>query len=293
MRLCILCLAIAVSFFSYSQAQIELDNITISKNNDSIYVEIITSESVQYEHFLIKTAPEKIVVDLKGTVNNWSKQKFLSLPLKSIARIRTSQFQVTPELVARVVLDVNRPVNYTVEQLPAGLRISIPAVESEQVFTPWNAKQQLIKVVTLERKSIKKPAKAEMKITSKAKQTKIRPKRKSGIKLESFPKRKLIKYKAGNVRDPFMPLVGTRKASMVPGEVPEIENQSIVGIFHDESGRQALLEDTNGNGFILKPNDRIQNGYLVSIQQRKAIFQISEYGWTRTVALKLQLPELK
>ena len=52
-------------------------------------------------------------------------------------------------------------------------------------------------------------------------------------------------------------------------------------------------EDAEGNGFILKPNDRVQNGFLVSIYKDKAIFQVTEYGWTRTVALNLQMPELK
>jgi hypothetical protein len=76
----------------------------------------------------------------------------------------------------------------------------------------------------------------------------------------------------------------------LPGEVPAIENLALVGIFEDDDGRQALFEDTESNGFILRANDKVQNGYLVTIQKDKAIFQVSEYGWTRTVALNLKTP---
>jgi len=204
--------------------------------------------------------------------------------LKSIERVRTSQFQVSPELITRVVFDVNRPLSYTVEQLPMGLRIVIPAIEGEQAFIPWKASHQLKQLAVLaeKEKPKAKPAKAKKK-TSIAK--------KPRVKIESFPKRKLVKYKAGNKRDPFKPLVGIGGATLMPGDTPAIENLSLVGIFNDETGSKALFEDAEGNGYLLKPNDRVQNGYLVSIQNNKAIFQVTEYGWTRTVALNLELSE--
>ncbi len=280
----LLCLATVVLIFSVAQAEIELNDITISKHENSIYIDVTTSKPCLYEHFMIKEAPEKIVVDLKGTVNNWPKKKFLNLPLKSIERVRTSQYQVSPELITRVVFDVNRPLSYTVEQLPMGLRIIIPAVESEQAFIPWKAGQQLKQLAVLAEKEKPKvkPAKAKKKTSTT---------RKPKVKIESFPKRKLVKYKAGGKRDPFKPLVGTGSATFMSGDVPAIENLSLVGIFDDETGSRALFEDAEGNGYLLKPNDRVQNGYLVSIQNNKAIFQVTEYGWTRTVALNLEFPE--
>jgi len=118
-------------------------------------------------------------------------------------------------------------------------------------------------------------------------------KKKSGIKIESFPKRKLVKYKAGSHRDPFKPLIGSGGGNLAPGEIPAVENLSLVGVFDEDAGVKALFEDSEGNGFLFKPGDRVQNGYLVSVRKDKAVFQVTEYGWTRTVALKLQMTEIK
>ena len=67
----------------------------------------------------------------------------------------------------------------------------------------------------------------------------------------------------------------------------------MVGILEDIDGYRALLEDADGSGYILSQNDKIKNGYLVSVTEDKAVFQITEYGWTRTVALELELPEIR
>jgi hypothetical protein len=258
------CLAIVFLLYNVSAAEIDLSNIAVSRQGDSLFVEITTTNPCLYEHFMIKKAPEKIVVDLKGAINNWPKQKFMSLPFKSIERIRTSQFQAKPEPITRVVLYINRPIGYN--------------VEDEQTFTPWKA-QQALKTVIPEQRSIEKPKTPEKKP-------------KPTIRVESFPRRKVVTYKPGSQRDPFKALVGAG-TSLKAGEVPAVENLTLVGVFSDESGDKALFEDSEGNGYILRPSDRVKNGYLVSIQKDKAIFQVTEYGWTRTVALVLEVPELK
>ena len=273
------CLAMVFLVYNVSAAEIELGNITVSGQGDSIFIEITTTKPCLYEHFMIKEAPEKIVVDLKGAINNWPKQKFLSLPFKSIERIRTSQFQAKPELITRVVLDINRSIGYRVEELPMGLIVKIPAVDDEQAFTPWKA-QQALKTVIPVKQSIDKP-------------TSPKKKPKPTVRVESFPKRKVVIYKPGGQRDPFKALVGGAGTSLRVGEVPAVENLILVGVFIDETGDKALFEDAEGNGYILRSNDRVKNGYLVSIQKDKAIFQVTEYGWTRTVALVLEVPELK
>jgi len=271
----ILCLAVALLLpFSVSLADITLENIAISKHGDSIYVDITTSETCYYEHFLTKTGPQRIVVDLEGTINNWSQKRFGNLPLKSIDSIRTSQYQIKPEYVTRVVLDINRPVKYMSEELAKGVRIKIPAVAGEQASISWNAKPQVRSAS--QEKIVEKPIK-----------------KKSSVKIESFPKRKLVEYKSVSSRDPFKPLIGTGGVQLVTGRLPAVENLTLVGILEEESGNRALFEDTEGNGYILKPLDPVNSGYLVSVKKDKAIFQITEYGWTRTVALNLQIEEIK
>jgi hypothetical protein len=276
-------LAIVLCLIIPGMASTDLKNIEVSFQGDSVYIDITTVKPSIYEHFMIKEAPEKIVVDLKATINDWPRKSFSNLPFKSIERIRTSQFQVDPELISRVVLDINRPIGYSVEQLPLGVRIKIPAIENEQQFQTWNAAAAPKTVV---KKIVEKP------VQKTTKPAKAAPPKKTMIKVEEFPKRKAIKYKVASSRDPFKPLVG-QGANLLSGQVPAVENLTMVGVFDDEGGMKALFEDSEGNGFILRANDRVQNGYLVSINKDKAIFQITEYGWTRTVALNLQMPELK
>jgi len=278
------CLAMVVLLYSVSAADIELNNITVSEQGDSIVVEINTTQPCLYEHFMIEDAPEKIVVDLKGTFNNWPKQKFLSLPFKSIESIRTSQFQVKPEPITRVVLDINRSIGYRVEESPLGLIVKIPAVLDEQDFAPWKAQQALKTVIPEKRNTVTQNIDKSVAIEKKAK---------PATRIESFPRRKVIAYEPGSVRDPFKALVGGTGTSLRAGEVPAVENLTLVGVFSDETGDKALFEDAEGNGYILRANDRVKNGFLVSILKDKAIFQVTEYGWTRTVALVLEVPELK
>ncbi len=275
-------LAVVLMSFNVSLADIFLDDISVSKQGDSVSIDIKTTKPCLYEHFMIKDAPEKIVIDLQGTTNNWSRKRFEGLPFKSIEKIRTSQFQVKPALVTRVVLDINRAIGYRVEELPMGVRIKIPASKDETGFAQWNTNQKVQPV-----KVVNKPKPK----SSPKKQSAAGPK-KSLTKVDDFPKRKTVKYKPLTSRDPFKTLVG-KGATIMTGQVPSVENLALVGVFDDDTGSKALFEDAEGNGFILKPNDRVQNGFLVSIYKDKAIFQITEYGWTRTVALNLQMPELK
>jgi hypothetical protein len=69
--------------------------------------------------------------------------------------------------------------------------------------------------------------------------------------------------------------------------VPAAEQLRLVGIMRSLAGNKALLEDGEGNGYILAPGDRVRNGYLVSVSESKVLFQVTEYGWTKTVAMEL------
>jgi Tfp pilus assembly protein PilP len=62
----------------------------------------------------------------------------------------------------------------------------------------------------------------------------------------------------------------------------------LVGVLKAPDGSAALLEDFEGYGYILKDGDQVKNGYVVQIGQDKIIFQIKEYGWSRTIALRLE-----
>ena len=114
----------------------------------------------------------------------------------------------------------------------------------------------------------------------------------SGVEIESYPKREVVSYGTSGFRDPFEPLVGGQGGQYGKG-LPAVENLVLVGILADDDGNRALLEDAEGNGYLMVARDRVKDGYLVSVTNDKAIFQITEYGWTRTVALELDLMEIK
>ncbi len=277
-----ICLGLAVIAPDAARAVNYLKDIKVQKAADSIAVIVTTGQPCEYSPFLTSTKPERIVLDLTGVVNAWDNKKFMELPLKSIEAIRTSQFKSDPEPVTRVVLDIGRSIDFRSFQNGSDIVIKLPAVQDETDFADWSVKGVVPKTA------------ARVEVESKpAVEEKPREKRKaSGVEIESYPKRKLVAYGTSGYRDPFQPLIGG-PGGQLGQELPVLENLALVGILLDEDGYRALLEDAEGNGYMMQPKDRVKNGYLVSVTDDKAIFQITEYGWTRTVALELDLTELK
>lgn len=110
-----------------------------------------------------------------------------------------------------------------------------------------------------------------------------------GTFMQVSPNRKVIRYHSEGRRDPFSPLTGRDRfaSGKKRRAVPAAEQLRLVGIMRSLSGNKALLEDGEGNGYILAPGDRVRNGYLVSVSENKVLFQVTEYGWTKTVAMEL------
>ncbi len=257
-----------------------LKDISVQKAGDTAVVIISTTRADQYKVFLTDGKPERIVIDLQGVTNSWTKKRFMELPFKSIQSIRTSQYRTTPVLESRVVLDIGRPIDFRDFRKDNDIIIKLPLIEGEGDFPGWHA--------------MTKGAPAVVQKTAEAPIQKARAPKKTtaGVMLESYPKRKLVTYGTAGFRDPFMPLIGGVSGTL-SSSLPVLENLKLVGILEDIDGNRALLEDSEGNGYILMPNDKVKNGYLVSVTKKKAIFQITEYGWTRTVALELKIPELE
>ena len=115
-----------------------------------------------------------------------------------------------------------------------------------------------------------------------------RPTKTSGTLADRFPKRKIIEYQSWGRRDPFTQLVDRSRAGYMPGEIPNVGTLRLVGVLNAPDGSSALLEDFEGYAYILKDGDQVKNGYVVQIGQDKIIFQIKEYGWSRTIALRLE-----
>ncbi len=112
-----------------------------------------------------------------------------------------------------------------------------------------------------------------------------------GTIVAEFPTRMVIKYTPGSSRDPFASLLDLEAAKNnkpTSRKIPDVETSRLVGVL-ESAGNQnrALLEDRDGYGYILKPGDKVKKGYVSKIYSDKALFQLFEYGWSRTVALRL------
>ena len=102
-----------------------------------------------------------------------------------------------------------------------------------------------------------------------------------------FPQRMGITYAAASSRDPFETLVEIGKnnrKNVDMNKVPNVEALNLVGILESIMGHDAaLMEDLDGIGYILRPGDRVQSGFVTQIDDKAVSFQINEYGWSRTV----------
>ncbi len=127
--------------------------------------------------------------------------------------------------------------------------------------------------------------------TSRFRRTPAFAKKIKGTMVAEFPKRLLMKYRATDRRDPFETLINDAKVYSSPVEqrVPNVEGLRLVGIIESSTGaNSALFEDTDGYGYILNGGDRVQKGYVLRVESDKVYFQIFEYGWSRTVALRIE-----
>jgi hypothetical protein len=154
-----------------------------------------------------------------------------------------------------------------------------PAEKSETKSMNPAAEEEKLALLSSEEKSIK-----EKTVPPESLIVVSRP---GGTELEVVFQRKVVYYHGEDRRDPFAPLTGRISTDFGKLPLPMFESLKLVGVLKDEEGNRALLEDEKGYGYILKNGDKIKNGYVVSVEDNKVIFQIEEYGWSRTIALEL------
>lgn len=361
-------------------AECMVKNLSLEKKGDYTYFSIHTNGDFEFTHFIEppkKSKPERIVIDLFDALHKLPKKGFYNLPEGVIKDIRTSQFQVTPKKITRVVLDLKKPVIYKVEEKDKGkvtfaifssddkpfkiwtcepsefelskkektkaevsssrseqkekiaLKTSEVKITSEKqtislekakkiseekseakekkltqpvnpnlvVLPFWEKEKSISEIKSGEKEIEKKPVVSESDTTTKSIPKTAGPdtflvietlvKQKEKIKLDTIPKRKVLTYSSFGRKDPFVPL--TEKISFEFGEapLPNVESLKLVGVLEDKSGLKALLEDDQGYGYILEQGDRVKNGYVLKVFKDKIVFEITEYGWSRTVSLEL------
>ena len=105
---------------------------------------------------------------------------------------------------------------------------------------------------------------------------------------EFLPEREIVVYQTSGRPDPFMPLIEDATSNAKGGELPDVETLRLVGILQDKKVSRALFEDYNNYSYILRTGDRVKNGFVLSIEETRVLFQIRQYGWNRQVAIDLE-----
>lgn len=93
----------------------------------------ITGGEVTYEHFRL-SGPPRVVVDIRGARSDLPTSRYDGIHRGGVSAVRTSQHSAD---VVRVVVDLERDAEYTVEQVGEGVRISLSAGAPE--FQAWRS----------------------------------------------------------------------------------------------------------------------------------------------------------
>ncbi|HYW10109.1 MAG TPA: AMIN domain-containing protein [Longimicrobium sp.] len=93
----------------------------------------ITGGEVSYEHFRL-ASPARVVVDIRGARSDLPNSRYEGIHRGGVASVRTSQHAAD---VVRVVVDLERDAEYTVEEVEDGIRISLAGGGAQ--FAAWRS----------------------------------------------------------------------------------------------------------------------------------------------------------
>jgi type IV pilus secretin PilQ/predicted competence protein len=119
--LLLLLLPVSPGAIAQQAAGVELRDVTVSSQPDSVTVLVKTSGEPKYQAELMDH-PYRLVVDFDGTSYGWRKTP-LSVDADPLKQIRGSQYKRD---VARVVVELTRNVGYAIREESNGLAIVIP-----------------------------------------------------------------------------------------------------------------------------------------------------------------------
>src|SRR5688572_19438740 len=100
---------------------VKLSEVTVATQPDTVTVFVKTSGAAKYNAELIDT-PARLVVDFEDTTYGWRKTP-LAVSAGPLKQIRGSQYR---KGVARLVVELTRPVGYAIREDDDGLTIVIP-----------------------------------------------------------------------------------------------------------------------------------------------------------------------
>jgi hypothetical protein len=100
-------------------------------------------------------------------------------------------------------------------------------------------------------------------------------------------------YLSSRLRDPFGSLLKGRFVADGDERLMDIGSVSLLGVMWGEVDKFAMLEDEEGNGFIVRVGDPVVNGEVAGITRDTVTFRQYFFGTSTTVTLKLKPREVK
>ncbi len=98
-------------------------------------------------------------------------------------------------------------------------------------------------------------------------------------------------YQSYGNQDPFKVLVAGDYEQASAGELLDANSARLVGVMWGQEDRFALVENSDGFGYILRVGDSIRNGRVISIRKHSLTARVTLYGITNKVILKLEKAE--
>ncbi|MBN2136022.1 MAG: type IV pilus secretin PilQ [Acidobacteria bacterium] len=100
-----------------------LKDITYDIDGDNLSINLVHTGQPEFSTFELQS-PDRLIVDLHKAKNSvYPKQ--VNIDTYNVKRIRTAQFQSDPVKIARVVLDITKPINYKILKANGAIKIVV------------------------------------------------------------------------------------------------------------------------------------------------------------------------
>jgi len=94
-------------------------------------------------------------------------------------------------------------------------------------------------------------------------------------------------YRIKGRRDPFISLVKKEEEGISEKRKVNVENLMLLGVMWGPSGKVAILNDQAGLGHVLRVNDRVAGGKVVSITRNSIVFELRQFGIVTKYEIKI------
>lgn len=119
----------------------QLTNVELSWQDGFTVARLDVQGPVRFSHQTEEAKdgrPFRVIVDVLSATHHLGQKNFGNLPSCPVAKIRSSQYSVTPEKVVRVVFDMNQETVYRVDSDERGVIVYFPDKQGSS-FAAWSS----------------------------------------------------------------------------------------------------------------------------------------------------------